>query len=138
AGRSSERRTWPSASACWRSGASPWRRSPSSPGSSAPDGASATDLPATRGAPRVAAMKIASFNINGVKARLPALLDWLAEARPDVVAIQETKSVDDAFPRAEIEDAGYAVELHGQKSFNGVALLSRLPLEDVTRGLPGD
>lgn len=83
-------------------------------------------------------MKIASFNINGVKARLPALLDWLAEARPDVVAIQETKSVDDAFPRAEIEDAGYAVELHGQKSFNGVALLSRLPLEDVTRGLPGD
>jgi exodeoxyribonuclease-3 len=83
-------------------------------------------------------MKIASFNINGIRARLPALLDWLAEARPDLVAIQETKSTDDAFPRLEIEAAGYAVELHGQKSFNGVALLSRLPLEDVVRGLPGD
>jgi exodeoxyribonuclease-3 len=83
-------------------------------------------------------MKIASFNINGVKARLPALLDWLAEARPDVVAVQEIKSVDEAFPRAEIEDAGYNVATHGQKGFNGVAILSRLPLEDVARGLPGD
>ena len=83
-------------------------------------------------------MKIASFNINGIKARLPALLDWLAEARPDVVAVQEIKSLDEAFPRTEIEDAGYTVETHGQKGFNGVALLSRLPLEDVTRGLPGD
>jgi exodeoxyribonuclease-3 len=83
-------------------------------------------------------MKIATFNINGVKARLPALLDWLAEARPDVVALQEIKSTDEAFPRAEIEDAGYNVATHGQKGFNGVALLSRLPLEDVARGLPGD
>ncbi len=83
-------------------------------------------------------MKIATFNINGVKARLPALLDWLAEARPDVVAVQEIKSVDEAFPRAEIEDAGYNVVTHGQKGFNGVAILSRLPLEDVARGLPGD
>jgi exodeoxyribonuclease-3 len=83
-------------------------------------------------------MKIATFNINGVKARLPALLDWLAEARPDVVAVQEIKSVDEAFPRSEIEDAGYNVATHGQKGFNGVALLSRLPLEDITRGLPGD
>jgi exodeoxyribonuclease-3 len=83
-------------------------------------------------------MKIASYNINGVKARLPALLDWLAEARPDVVALQEIKCVDEAFPRAEVEDAGYMVATHGQKGFNGVALLSRLPLEDVTRGLPGD
>jgi exodeoxyribonuclease-3 len=83
-------------------------------------------------------MKIASFNINGVKARLPALLDWLAEARPDVVAVQEIKSVDEAFPRAEIEDAGYNVATHGQKGFNGVAILSKLPLEDVAIGLPGD
>ena len=83
-------------------------------------------------------MKIATFNINGVRARLPALLDWLAEARPDVVALQEIKIVDDGFPRLEIEDAGYAVETHGQKGFNGVALLSRLPLSDVVRGLPGD
>jgi exodeoxyribonuclease-3 len=83
-------------------------------------------------------MKIATYNINGVKARLPALLDWLAEARPDVVALQEIKCVDEAFPRAEVEDAGYNVAVHGQKGFNGVALLSRLPLEDVARGLPGD
>lgn len=83
-------------------------------------------------------MRIATFNINGVRARLPALLDWLAEARPDVVALQEIKSTDEAFPRAEVEAAGYNVETHGQKGFNGVALLSRRPLEDVTRGLPGD
>ena len=83
-------------------------------------------------------MKIATYNINGVKARLPALLDWLAEAKPDVVALQEIKTVDEAFPRGEIEDAGYVVETHGQKGFNGVALLSRVALEDVRRGLPGD
>lgn len=83
-------------------------------------------------------MKIASFNINGIKARLPALLDWLAEARPDVAVLQEIKSLDEAFPRSEIEDAGYNVATHGQKGFNGVAILSRLPLEDVARGLPGD
>lgn len=83
-------------------------------------------------------MKIATFNINGVKARLPALLEWLAEARPDVVALQEIKCVDEAFPREEVEAAGYNVETHGQKGFNGVALLSRRPLEDVVRGLPGD
>ncbi|MGY6412265.1 MAG: exodeoxyribonuclease III [Alkalilacustris sp.] len=83
-------------------------------------------------------MKIACFNINGVKARLPVLLGWLAEARPDVALLQELKSTDETFPRAEIEDLGYRVETHGQKSFNGVAILSRLPLEDVARGLPGD
>lgn len=83
-------------------------------------------------------MKIATFNINGVKARLPALLDWLVEAKPDAVVLQETKSTDETFPRSEIEDLGYAVETHGQKSFNGVAILSRLPLEDVRRTLPGD
>jgi exodeoxyribonuclease-3 len=83
-------------------------------------------------------MKIATFNINGVKARLPALLDWLKAAAPDVVALQEIKSVDEAFPRAEIEDLGYHVETLGQKGFNGVALLSKRPLEDVSRGLPGD
>ncbi|MEM6745539.1 MAG: exodeoxyribonuclease III [Pseudomonadota bacterium] len=83
-------------------------------------------------------MKIATFNINGVKARLPALLAWLKEADPDIVCLQEIKSIDDNFPRMEIEDLGYNVETHGQKSFNGVALLSKRPLEDVTRGLPGD
>lgn len=83
-------------------------------------------------------MKIATFNINGIKARLPALLDWLSENAPDVALLQEIKSVDDAFPRQEIEDLGYAIETHGQKGFNGVAILSKLPLEDVSRGLPGD
>ncbi|MEI6800423.1 MAG: exodeoxyribonuclease III, partial [Pseudomonadota bacterium] len=83
-------------------------------------------------------MKIASFNINGIKARIEALPAWLAETKPDVVCLQEIKSVDEAFPRALFEDMGYRVETHGMKSFNGVAILSRLPLEDVTRGLPGD
>ncbi|MEL7176865.1 MAG: exodeoxyribonuclease III [Pseudomonadota bacterium] len=83
-------------------------------------------------------MKIATFNINGIKARINALPDWLDEAQPDVALLQEIKSVDDAFPRDIFEERGYNVETHGQKSFNGVAILSKLPLEDVTRGLPGD
>ena len=83
-------------------------------------------------------MKIATFNINGVKARIGALTDWLEGAKPDVALLQEIKSVDENFPREHFEDLGYRVETHGQKGFNGVAILSRLPLEDVTRGLPGD
>ncbi len=83
-------------------------------------------------------MKIATFNINGIKARINALGDWLDEAQPDVALLQEIKSVDENFPRELFEDRGYNVETHGQKSFNGVAILSKLPLEDVTRGLPGD
>jgi exodeoxyribonuclease-3 len=83
-------------------------------------------------------MKIASFNINGIKARLPALLDWLRDAGADVVVLQEIKATDDQFPRLEIEDMGYNVATHGQKGFNGVAILSRRPMEDVRRGLPGD
>ncbi|MYM54409.1 exodeoxyribonuclease III [Thalassovita mangrovi] len=83
-------------------------------------------------------MKIATFNINGIKARVNALSDWLDEAQPDVALLQEIKSVDEAFPREIFEDKGYNVETHGQKSFNGVAILSKLPLEDVRRGLPGD
>jgi len=83
-------------------------------------------------------MKIATFNINGIKARIAALPAWLEMAEPDVVVLQEIKSVDDAFPRELFEERGYNVETHGQKSFNGVAILSKLPLEDVVRGLPGD
>lgn len=83
-------------------------------------------------------MKIATFNINGIKARAAALGDWLDEAQPDVAVLQEIKSVDEAFPRALIEDRGYNLETHGQKGFNGVAILSKYLLEDVTRGLPGD
>jgi exodeoxyribonuclease-3 len=83
-------------------------------------------------------MKIATFNINGIKARTEALLDWLAEAQPDVACLQEIKSVDEAFPREAFEALGYRVETHGMKAFNGVAILSKQPLEDVTRRLPGD
>ena len=83
-------------------------------------------------------MKIATFNINGIKARTEALLEWLAEAQPDVACLQEIKSVDEAFPREAFEALGYRVETHGMKAFNGVAILSKLPLEDVTRRLPGD
>ncbi|HHB80365.1 MAG TPA: exodeoxyribonuclease III [Aliiroseovarius sp.] len=83
-------------------------------------------------------MKIASFNINGIKARIAALPEWLKEAEPDVALLQEIKSVDVAFPREVCEELGYQVETHGKKSFNGVAILSKLPLEDISRGLPGD
>lgn len=83
-------------------------------------------------------MKIATFNINGIKARIDALPAWLDTASPDVVLLQEIKSVDEAFPAEVFEERGYNVHTHGQKSFNGVAILSKYPLEDVTRGLPGD
>ncbi|GAA6175132.1 exodeoxyribonuclease III [Sulfitobacter pacificus] len=83
-------------------------------------------------------MKIATFNINGIKARIDALPAWLDAASPDVVMLQEIKSVDEAFPAEVFEQRGYNVYTHGQKSFNGVAILSKHPLEDVTRGLPGD
>ena len=83
-------------------------------------------------------MKLATFNINGIKARIEALPAWLNAAQPDVVCLQEIKSVDAAFPREMFEAMGYVVETHGQKGFNGVAILSRLPLADVRRGLPGD
>ncbi len=83
-------------------------------------------------------MKVASFNINGIKARIEALSAWLDAAAPDVVVLQEIKSIDANFPREHFEDKGYNVETHGQKSFNGVAILSKYPLEDVSRGLPGD
>ncbi|SEK51191.1 exodeoxyribonuclease-3 [Roseovarius azorensis] len=83
-------------------------------------------------------MRIACFNINGIKARLGALTDWLDEAAPDVVLLQELKSVDEAVPREPFEERGYNVATHGQKGFNGVAILSKRPLEDVRHGLPGD
>lgn len=83
-------------------------------------------------------MKIATWNINGVKARLDNLIHWLGEASPDIVCLQEIKSVDEQFPRGPIEDLGYHVETHGQKGFNGVAILSRLRFDKVNRGLPGN
>jgi len=83
-------------------------------------------------------MKIASWNVNSVKARLPLLLDWLKAASPDVVLLQELKCQTDAFPTLEVEEAGYNVAVFGQKTYNGVAILSKTPLEDITTGLPGD
>jgi exodeoxyribonuclease III len=81
---------------------------------------------------------IATWNINGIKARIETLLAWLKEASPDIVGLQEIKSVDDGFPRLEIEALGYHVETHGQKGFNGVALLSKVSPVEIRRGLPGD
>lgn len=83
-------------------------------------------------------MKIATWNINGVKARIDNLLHWLQEAEPDVACLQEIKSVDEQFPRESIEALGYHVETHGQKGFNGVAILSKLRFDEVSRGLPGN
>jgi len=82
-------------------------------------------------------MRIATWNINGIKARLANLLLWLEQSAPDIVCLQEIKSTDEQFPREPIESLGYHIETHGQKSFNGVALLSKMPPEDVSRGLPG-
>lgn len=84
-------------------------------------------------------MKLATFNINGIKARLPRLLEWLDETRPDIACLQELKSSDDTIPRGEIEALGYGALWHGQKGFNGVAILARgAQPELVMQGLPGD
>ncbi len=82
-------------------------------------------------------MRIATWNVNSVKQRLDNVLAWLAERQPDIVCLQETKCVDEAFPREALEGAGYNVAIHGQKAFNGVAILSKLPFDEVTPRLPG-
>lgn len=79
-------------------------------------------------------MKIASFNVNSIRQRLPLVLDWLTESEVDVLAIQETKVEDSLFPIHELEEAGYHVAIHGQKSYNGVATISRLPITNVRTG----
>jgi exodeoxyribonuclease-3 len=81
-------------------------------------------------------MRIATWNVNSINARLDNVLAWLKEAEPDVVGFQELTCIDEKFPREAIESLGYNVEIHGQKSYNGVAILSKHPLEDVRRGLP--
>ena len=84
-------------------------------------------------------LSVASWNVNSIKARLPNVIDWLKTASPDVVCLQEIKTVDENFPRLEIEELGYNVETVGQKSYNGVALLSKHPIEEIAhRALPGD
>lgn len=81
-------------------------------------------------------MKIATWNVNSVGARLPHLIRWLGDENPDVILLQEIKCVSEAFPYEAVEDLGYNVAAYGQKSYNGVAIASKFPLEDVTRGLP--
>ena len=82
-------------------------------------------------------MRVATWNVNGIRARLEFVLHWLRERQPDVVGLQELKVADEQFPRAELEAAGYHVLAHGQKGWNGVAILSRKPAEELERGLPG-
>ena len=83
-------------------------------------------------------MRIATWNVNSIKQRLDNLTAWLAERQPDIVCLQETKCVDEAFPREPLEALGYNVAVHGQKTFNGVAVLSKFQFDEVTPRLPGD
>lgn len=85
----------------------------------------------------MAPMKLATWNVNSIKARLPNVLDWLREAQPDVLLLQELKTVDEGFPAMEIEELGYNCAIVGQKTYNGVAILSKTPLEVEHRVLPG-
>ncbi len=82
-------------------------------------------------------LRLATWNVNSLKVRLPHLLDWLEQAEPDVVCLQETKLDDLAFPLADLTQAGWHVSFAGQKTYNGVAILARQPLEHVVRGIPG-
>jgi exodeoxyribonuclease III len=82
-------------------------------------------------------MKLATWNVNSLAVRLPQLIDWLAAHQPDVLVLQETKLTDDKFPQAEIAAAGYRAQWFGQKTYNGVALLSRLEAGEIVRNIPG-
>jgi exodeoxyribonuclease III len=83
-------------------------------------------------------MLIATWNVNSIKQRIDNLTAWLAARQPDIVCLQETKCVDEAFPREPLEALGYNIAVHGQKTFNGVAILSKLPFDEVTPRLPGE
>jgi len=83
-------------------------------------------------------MRIATWNVNSVRARLPRVIEWLERTRPDVVCLQEIKCLDDQFPWEPLQDAGYNCVVHGQKTYNGVAILARRRIEDVVRGMDGD
>ncbi|MFN3296099.1 exodeoxyribonuclease III [Caldimonas sp.] len=82
-------------------------------------------------------MQLATWNVNSLAVRLPQVLDWLGQHQPEVVVLQETKLTDDKFPHAQFAQAGYAAQWFGQKTYNGVALLSKTPAEDVVRNIPG-
>ena len=81
-------------------------------------------------------MRLASWNVNSLRVRLPHLLDWLRDARPDVACLQETKTEDANFPVAELRDAGYHATFSGQRAYNGVAILSKTEIHDVAHGIP--
>lgn len=81
-------------------------------------------------------MKIATWNVNSIRARLLILTGWLQSNQPDIILLQETKCLNDVFPRQEIEDLGYNIAMYGQKTYNGVAILSKSPIEDICYGLP--
>src|SRR5262249_42539284 len=83
-------------------------------------------------------MRIATWNINSIKQRIDNLCAWLSERAPDIVCLQETKCLDEAFPREPLEALGYNVAVHGQKAFNGVAILSKMRIDEATARLPGD
>jgi len=83
-------------------------------------------------------MRIATWNVNSIRQRIENLMTWLKDCSPDIVCLQETKCTDEAFPRLELESLGYNVVTHGQKTFNGVALLSKLPFDETKSGLAGD
>ncbi len=83
-------------------------------------------------------MKLATWNVNSVNARLPLILEWFREAQPDACALQEIKCIDEKFPYEAFESLGYNCVVHGQKTYNGVAIVSKYPLSDITRGLAGD
>jgi len=82
-------------------------------------------------------VKLATWNVNSIKVRLPQLIDWLAQARPDVLCLQELKTPAEGYPRTELEAAGYASAVNGQKTYNGVAILSRAPASDTVSDIPG-
>lgn len=83
-------------------------------------------------------MRIATWNVNSIKQRIDNLVAWLKERQPDIVCLQETKTTDDNFPREPLESLGYNLAIHGQKTFNGVAILSKFPFDEVTPRLPGE
>ena len=83
-------------------------------------------------------MKIATYNVNSINARLPVLIHWLSTSKPDVACLQELKAADEKFPVEAIREAGYEAVWHGQKAWNGVAILAREKPEETRRGLPGD
>ena len=83
-------------------------------------------------------MLIATWNVNSVRTRLPQIINWINEVNPDILCLQETKVIDDAFPLSYFEELGYEVIIHGQKSYNGVAIISKFRIENVNKGFTNE